>query len=205
MIGRQPLRIGVLGTARVVAYGLLLPARQTPGVEVVAVGSRSLETAQSFASRHGMRARRILRCVMQAVDVDAVISRCDVVARQWVRRSLTAGKPCYAKSPCVEMRSRRRTLLAAHAARRSCSKSHIRTSSGWSATQIVMSVSLANCSASNRVPVTQIRWPPATFDCSSRWRGRTRSRLLRGQLPASRGRTGAAGDRRPAPHGLGAC
>lgn len=101
MIREHPLRIGVLGTARVVAYGLLLPARQTPGVEVVAVGSRSLENAQAFAALHGLpRAFGSYDALCNAADVDAVyIALPTALHATWVRRALAAGKHVLCEKP----------------------------------------------------------------------------------------------------------
>jgi predicted dehydrogenase len=101
MIRERPLRIGVLGTARVVAYGLLLPARQTPGIEVVAVGSRSIESAQSFAALHGIpRAFGSYDALCEATDVDAVyVALPTALHATWVRRALTAGKHVLCEKP----------------------------------------------------------------------------------------------------------
>ena len=49
------IRFGVLGTARVVPYGLLAPAKETQGVEVTAVASRTPQKAEEFAARHGIQ------------------------------------------------------------------------------------------------------------------------------------------------------
>jgi predicted dehydrogenase len=101
MMPDNALRIGVMGTARVVAYGLLMPARQTPGVEVVAVGSRSLDRAQSYAARHGIaRAFESYDALCEAADVDAVyIALPTALHATWVRRALTAGKHVLCEKP----------------------------------------------------------------------------------------------------------
>ena len=49
------IRFGVLGTARVVPYGLLAPAKETQGVEVNGIASRTLQKAEEFAARHGIQ------------------------------------------------------------------------------------------------------------------------------------------------------
>jgi predicted dehydrogenase len=101
MMVDNAVRIGVLGTARVVAYGLLMPARQTPGVEVVAVGSRSLERAQSYAARHGIaRALESYEALCDAADIDAIyIALPTALHATWVRRALTAGKHVLCEKP----------------------------------------------------------------------------------------------------------
>ena len=49
------IRFGALGTARVVPYGLLAPAKETQGVEVSGIASRTPQKAEEFAARHGIQ------------------------------------------------------------------------------------------------------------------------------------------------------
>ncbi|MFI9828668.1 Gfo/Idh/MocA family protein [Streptomyces sp. NPDC051913] len=51
--GREPLRIGVLGAARITAGSLIGPARST-GHRVVAVAARDRSRAKEFAREHGV-------------------------------------------------------------------------------------------------------------------------------------------------------
>ncbi|AZP21733.1 Gfo/Idh/MocA family protein [Streptomyces aquilus] len=51
--GREPLRIGVLGAARITASSLITPARTT-GHRVVAVAARDRSRAAEFAREHGV-------------------------------------------------------------------------------------------------------------------------------------------------------
>lgn len=53
MSGSGPLRVGVLGAARITELALLAPARAI-GAEVVAVAARDAERARAFADRHGI-------------------------------------------------------------------------------------------------------------------------------------------------------
>jgi predicted dehydrogenase len=101
MIRDNPVRVAILGTARVVSYGLLMPARQTPGVEIVAVGSRSLEKAQSFAALHGIpRAFGSYDAVCEATDVDAIyVALPTALHAAWVGRALAAGKHVLCEKP----------------------------------------------------------------------------------------------------------
>ena len=48
------MRIGVLGTARIVEIALLQPALAVPGVEVAAVASRDRDRAEAYAAAHGI-------------------------------------------------------------------------------------------------------------------------------------------------------
>ena len=67
------IRFGVLGTARVVPYGLLAPAKETEGVEVSAVASRTPQKAEEFAARHGIqRGFGSYQALLESRDIDAV-------------------------------------------------------------------------------------------------------------------------------------
>jgi xylose dehydrogenase (NAD/NADP) len=67
------IRFGVLGTARVVPNGLLAPAKETPGVEVIAVASRTEQKAKAFAARYGIqRAFGSYEALLESRDIDAV-------------------------------------------------------------------------------------------------------------------------------------
>ena len=48
------LRIGILGAARIAPRGIVKPANDLLGVEVVAVASRDLERARTFAAQHSI-------------------------------------------------------------------------------------------------------------------------------------------------------
>jgi len=50
------LRFGILGAARIAPLALLLPARDVPGAEVVAVAARDPQRAAAFAAKHAIPA-----------------------------------------------------------------------------------------------------------------------------------------------------
>jgi predicted dehydrogenase len=88
------IRFGILGTARVVPYGLLEPVRQTPGVGVAAVASRTLGNAQSFAAVHGIpHAFGSYAELLEERSVDAVyIALPTGLHHEWTRLAIEAGK-----------------------------------------------------------------------------------------------------------------
>ncbi|WP_309061108.1 Gfo/Idh/MocA family oxidoreductase, partial [Streptomyces sp.] len=51
--GRDPLRIGILGAARITERSLIDPARAT-GHRLVAVAARDRSRAEAFAATHGV-------------------------------------------------------------------------------------------------------------------------------------------------------
>ena len=48
------IRIGILGAARIAPRGIVTPANELLGAEVVAIGARTLERAQDFAAQHSI-------------------------------------------------------------------------------------------------------------------------------------------------------
>jgi predicted dehydrogenase len=95
------MRIGVLGTGRVVSYGLIQPAKGTPSIEVAAVASRSPDKAQAFASQHGIgRAHGSYRALLDDASVDAVyVAVPPALHPTWVRAALDAGKHVLCEKP----------------------------------------------------------------------------------------------------------
>jgi predicted dehydrogenase len=95
------LRFGVLGTARVVPYGLLGPAKETPDVEVGAVASRTPQKAEEFAARHGIqRSFGSYEALLESRDLDAVyIALPPALHHEWARRAIEAGKHVLCEKP----------------------------------------------------------------------------------------------------------
>jgi len=51
----SPLRIGILGAAKIAPISLIYPARSHPDVEVYAVAARDIGRAEKFAKKHGIK------------------------------------------------------------------------------------------------------------------------------------------------------
>ncbi len=95
------IRIGILGAARIAPRGIVTPANELLGTEVVAVASRDLERARNFASRHsiplalGSYAELIARD-----DVDLVYVPLPPSAHlQWCTAALANGKHVLVEKP----------------------------------------------------------------------------------------------------------
>src|SRR5688572_23449876 len=95
------VRVGVLGTARVVSYGLVQPAKELPGLSVAAVASRSLERAQAFAAAQGIsRSFGSYQALLDDPSIDAVyVALPTALHAEWVRRALRAGKHVLCEKP----------------------------------------------------------------------------------------------------------
>ncbi len=98
------IRIGVLGTARVAPYGILAPAKETPGVEVIGIASRTPRKAEEFAARHGIRhSFGSYEALLESADIDAVyIALPTALHHEWARRSMEAGKHVLCEKPLAE-------------------------------------------------------------------------------------------------------
>jgi hypothetical protein len=70
---KVPLRIGILGAARIAPSALVKPAAKNPDVVVAAVATRDAVRANTFARKHGIAtAYQSYDALIAASDVDAV-------------------------------------------------------------------------------------------------------------------------------------
>lgn len=69
----SPVRIGILGAARIAPFALISPARSVPEVRVVAVAARDGERAAAFARKHGIeKAYTGYEALLADPEIDAV-------------------------------------------------------------------------------------------------------------------------------------
>jgi predicted dehydrogenase len=95
-----PIRWGLLGTSRI-NLKLMAGARLSRTAEIVAVGSRSAETAEAFARSHGIpRAHGSYEALLADPDIDAVyISLPNSLHHPWTLAALAAGKHVLCEKP----------------------------------------------------------------------------------------------------------
>jgi predicted dehydrogenase len=107
------ISIGVLGTARVVPYGLLAAAKETPGVEVTGIASRTPQKAEEFAARHGIQHTfGSYEALLQSTDINAVyIALPTGLHYEWARRALEAGKHVLCEKPLAENAQQAQSLF----------------------------------------------------------------------------------------------
>ncbi len=119
-VATGPVRFGLLSTARING-AVLEGAKPSEEVEVVAVASRSLERAESYASEHGIeRAHGSYEALLEDPEVDAVyVSLPNALHVEWSVRALEAGKHVLCEKPLTpQQHEAERAFAAAEAADR---------------------------------------------------------------------------------------
>jgi predicted dehydrogenase len=101
MSDASPLRIGILGAARIAPPALVRPARQVAEAEVAAVAARDPARARAFAAKHGIaKVHEGYDALIDDPEIDAVYNplpnglHCD-----WSIRALRAGKHVLCEKP----------------------------------------------------------------------------------------------------------
>src|SRR6185503_2340462 len=89
-----PLRIGILGAARIAPMAMIAPARRAGDVTVLAVAARDAERAKRFATRHRVaRVHPSYAALLEDAEVEAVYNPLpNSLHALWTIRALEAGK-----------------------------------------------------------------------------------------------------------------
>jgi predicted dehydrogenase len=101
MSARTPLRIGILGAARIAPMALIRPARFVPEVQIAAVAARDPARARAFAEKH--RVPRVCGSYQELIgdpELDAIYNPLpNSLHCEWTLRSLRAGKHVLCEKP----------------------------------------------------------------------------------------------------------
>ena len=97
----DPLRIGVLGAARIAPMALIRPAREVPEAAIVAVAARDESRAARFAAKHGIpRVHPSYDALLADPAVDAVYNPLpNGLHCGWTLKALEAGKHVLCEKP----------------------------------------------------------------------------------------------------------
>jgi predicted dehydrogenase len=96
-----PVRIGILGAARIAPLALVKPARKNAEVTVSAVAARDQSRAQAFAAKHGIaRTHDSYEALIADSELDAVyIPLPNSLHGRWTRTAIAAGKHVLCEKP----------------------------------------------------------------------------------------------------------
>ena len=96
----EPLRIGVLGAARISEHAIVFPAQLT-GTRLVAVAARDSARAQSFARQHGVeRVVDSYEALVEDPEVEAIYNPlANGLHGPWNLRAIAAGKHVLTEKP----------------------------------------------------------------------------------------------------------
>jgi predicted dehydrogenase len=96
-----PIRIGILGAARIAPMALVRPAREVRGVSVTAIAARDPQRAQAFATKHGIpRVLASYEALVNDAQVDALYNPLpNSLHCEWTIRALQAGKHVLCEKP----------------------------------------------------------------------------------------------------------
>jgi len=118
MADRVPLRIGVLGAARIAPMALVRPSHHVSEAAVVAVAARDLQRAQAFATKQGIgRVHPTYEALLADPEIDAIYNPLpNSLHCEWTIRALEAGKHVLCEKPIASNASEAERM--AEAARR---------------------------------------------------------------------------------------
>lgn len=99
--GSAPLRIGVLGAARIVPHSLIKPAKDNDEVVVAAVAARDVSRARAYAAKHGIaRVVDSYEALVTDPDLDAIYNPLpNGLHGRWTRAAVAAGKHVLCEKP----------------------------------------------------------------------------------------------------------
>lgn len=100
-MGERPLRIGILGAARIAPAALIEPAKATGAAEVVAVAARERARAEAYAVEHGIaNVAEDYQALIEHPDVEAVYNALPPSRHADLTiAALRAGKPVLCEKP----------------------------------------------------------------------------------------------------------
>ncbi len=114
----KPLRIGLLGAARIAPAALINPARAVEGVSVVALAARDKQRADAFAAKHGIPVVfSSYDELLASGDIDAIYNPLpNGLHCEWTEKALAAGKHVLCEKPLSANAAQARQMVAAAAA-----------------------------------------------------------------------------------------
>jgi len=96
-----PVRVGILGAARIAPLALINPAQGNAEVVVAAVAARDVTRAEAFAAKHGIaRVHDSYEALIADPELDAVYNpQPNGLHGRWTRAAIVAGKHVLSEKP----------------------------------------------------------------------------------------------------------
>jgi predicted dehydrogenase len=110
---KTPIRIGILGAAKIAPGAVIKPAKENPEFEVVAVGARDLGKAKAYAAEHGIpNVVGGYDELVRSKDVDLVYNALPPSGHaEWSIAALEAGKAVLCEKPFTRNAAEARKLV----------------------------------------------------------------------------------------------
>src|SRR5262245_47834132 len=110
-----PLRIGILGAARIAPMALIRPARSVPEAAISAVAARDSARAQAFARKHGIgRVAPSYDALITDPDIDAIYNPLpNSLHAEWSIKAMRAGKDVLCEKPLASNADEARSMVEA--------------------------------------------------------------------------------------------
>jgi predicted dehydrogenase len=110
-----PLRLGILGAARIAPMALVGPARRVPGATIVAIAARDPVRAARFAARHGIaRVHRSYDELLADREIEAIYNPLpNALHARWTIAALEAGKHVLCEKPLAATVAEAEAMAAA--------------------------------------------------------------------------------------------
>lgn len=109
----QPVRVGILGCAKVVGWGLMDHRALLPEIDVVNIASRSPEKARATALQYGIPRFSTYEALLRDDDVEVVyIPLPNALHAEWSIAALRAGKAVVCEKPIASNADQARQMLA---------------------------------------------------------------------------------------------
>jgi predicted dehydrogenase len=109
------MRIGILGAAAIAPKGIIDPAKELPGVEIVAVAASDRERAETFARAHGIpKAYGRYEELVSDTSIDAIYNALiNSLHAEWSTAAVEAGQHVLCEKPLAANAQQAGTMVAA--------------------------------------------------------------------------------------------